>query len=205
MKHLFEPVKLAHLEMKNRLVRAATQDYFGSKDGYVTERQIELVKNIVRHDVGTFITAHVCINLRGRANPLQNCFYDDSFIEGQAKIAQTIHEYGARAILQISHAGCSAVMSNQQKPLSPSGVPYFFGARPTPVITDGESSPAIMSLDDIEQLKKDFVSAATRAQKAGYDGIQLHFAHSYLISQFLNPLYNLRNDQIGRASCREKV
>lgn len=197
MKHLFKPYSLAHLNVKNRLVRSATQDYFGTKDGFVTDRQIELVRNIVQHDVGMFITSHVCVNARGRANFLQNCFYDDCFIAGQAKIAETIQKYGAKAILQISHAGCSAVANNLEKPLSPSGVPYFFGTRPTPVVVDGEKSPASMTLADIKQLKADFVAAAIRAQKAGFDGIQIHFAHSYLISQFLNPLYNLRSDQYG--------
>ena len=197
MKHVFEPVSMSPLTMKNRLIRSATQDYYGSKEGFVTDRQVALVKAIVEHEVGMFITGHVCVQARGRVNDFQNAFYDDAFIEGQSHIAKTIHEYGSKAILQISHAGAAAESEGHRTRLSPSGVPYFFGKRPEPVVTDGEKSPSIMSLQDIEELKSAFVQAAIRAKKAGYDGVQLHFAHSYLISQFLNPLYNLRQDAYG--------
>ncbi len=197
MNQLFTPIQLKHLSLKNRLVRSATQDYFGTKDGFVTPRQIELADNIAKHDLGMFITSHVCISARGRANDYQNCFYDDKFIPGQAQIAKTIQQYGVKAILQISHAGCSAPAWNQVPQQSPSGVPYFLGPRKEPQVIQKENQPATMTIAEIEQLKEDFAQAAKRAKTAGFDGIQLHFAHSYLISEFLNPLYNLRNDQYG--------
>lgn len=193
MRKLFEENKLGNLKLKNRLVRAATQDSFGARDGLVVQKQIDHVHDIVKHDLGMFITGHVCVMENGRANPFQSCMYEDIFIEGQSKIAATIKKENTVAILQISHAGCSAFTKN---PFSPSGIPYFFDKK-HPIDKEKQEKLIVMTKDDIEEVKQAFAKAAKRAKLAGYDGVQLHFAHSYLVSQFLNPLYNEREDEYG--------
>ena len=94
MSKVFEEVKLKHLTLKNRLVRSATQDPFGSPDGFVTDRQKELYRTIAANNVGMIITAHVCVTPEGRAMGVQNCFYDDSFVAGQAEVASVIKSNG---------------------------------------------------------------------------------------------------------------
>lgn len=191
MSKVFEEVKLKHLTLKNRLVRSATQDPYGELDGHVSEKQKELYKTISSNNVGMIITAHVCVTPEGRVSNTQNSFYDDSFLEDQKEIASIIKENGAAAVLQISHVGGNAnpnVIGEDTVLLAPVEKVFMKGA----------PASKAMTKEDMEYVKKGFVEAAKRAQKAGFDGIQLHLAHNYLLSQFINPFINKREDEYGK-------
>lgn len=190
MSKVFEEVKLKHLTLKNRLVRSATQDPFGSPDGFVTDRQKELYRTIAANNVGMIITAHVCVTPEGRAMGVQNCFYDDSFVAGQAEVASVIKSNGAAAVLQISHAGGSiGPYPGSEKLTLLAPVEKEYGK-------SGQVAKA-MTKEDMDYVKTGFAEAAKRAVRAGFDGIQIHLAHGYLLSTFLNPSINTREDEYG--------
>lgn len=190
MSSLFEEVRLRHLTLKNRLVRSATQDPFGLPDGRVSDGQVELYRTIAANNVGMVITAHVCVSPEGRAGAAQNGFYDDSFIAGQSAVAAAIKSGGAAAILQISHAGGSVTPYPGVEDvdlIAPVGRALAKGVQPARAMTRA----------DMDRVRDAFAAAAARAVEAGFDGVQVHMAHGYLLSQFLNPCTNTRDDIYG--------
>jgi len=188
MNILFTPVKIGPVTVPNRFVRSATHEYMADDEGNVSDNQIELYRRLAEGEVGLIITGHAFVQPSGKASPRQTAVYDDRFLEGLARIPATVHRYPARVFLQIAHAGrqtkerlCGCV------PVSPSAV-Y------DPV---SKVLPRELSGEEIQTLVADFVAAAGRAKRAGFDGVQLHAAHGYLISSFLSPHTNRRTDEWG--------
>ena len=190
MSKVFEEVKLPHLTLKNRLVRSATQDPFGGQDCCPSEKQKELYDTISANNVGMIITGHVCVTPEGTAGGWQNAFYDDKFIAAQAEVAKIIKANGSAAVLQISHAGGNA-MANP-------GCEQFELLAPVEKVFN-KNLPASKAMDraDMDRVRDAFAAAAKRAVAAGFDGIQVHLAHGYLLSEFLNPSINTRTDEYG--------
>jgi 2,4-dienoyl-CoA reductase-like NADH-dependent reductase (Old Yellow Enzyme family) len=185
---LFTHFKIGPLEISNRFVRSATQDFMATDDGYITDKHVELFKKLAQGEVGLIITGHAYVNPRGKASPRQIGVYNDDLIAGLKRIPTTVHEYKSRIFLQIAHAGrqtkeklCMAT------PIAPSAVfePIF------------DVHPMSMTPEDIEQTIDDFVQAARRAKDSGFDGVQLHVAHGYLLSSFISPYTNRRKDNYG--------
>ena len=190
MSKVFEEVHLKHLTLKNRLVRSATQDPFGGPEGFVSDKQKELYRTIANNNVGMVITAHACVTPEGNVGGGQNGIYDDKFIAGQSEVATIIKAGGAAAVMQISHAGGNVMPypgSDQLTLLAPV----------EKVFAKGVQAAKAMDKDDMEYVKNGFVEGAKRAMQAGFDGIQIHLAHGYLLSQFLNPCINTREDEYG--------
>ena len=190
MSILFEPISIGNLTVKNRFVRSATQDYLGNDDGSITQAEIDLYGHLARHDVALIISGHSYVqHPLGKASIRQNGIFADRFIPGYRQIAATVHEYGAKFILQVSHAGRQTTpeLTNGLTAVAPSAV------------TDGSTglTPREISEDEIWQLVADFATAMGRAYQAGCDGVQLHIAHGYCLSQFLSPYTNRRTDQWG--------
>ena len=188
MNILFTPVKIGPVTVPNRFVRSATHEYMADDEGNVSDNQIELYRRLAEGEVGLIITGHAFVQPSGKASPRQTAVYDDRFLEGLARIPATVHRYPARVFLQIAHAGrqtkerlCGCV------PVSPSAV-YDPVSKVLPRELTGE---------EIQTLVADFVAAAGRAKRAGFDGVQLHAAHGYLISSFLSPHTNRRTDEWG--------
>jgi 2,4-dienoyl-CoA reductase-like NADH-dependent reductase (Old Yellow Enzyme family) len=188
MNILFTPVRVGAVTVPNRFARSATHDYMADDDGNVTDRQIELFGRLAEGEVGLIITGHAHVQPSGKASPHQMAVFDDRFIEGLARIPAAVHRFRSLVFLQIAHAGrqtkeklCGCI------PVSPS------------VVHDPVSKvmPRELSGGEIRTLIGDFVSAAVRAKRAGFDGIQLHAAHGYLISSFLSPHTNRRTDEWG--------
>lgn len=190
MSVLFQPVKIGPMEVKNRFVRSATQDYMGNEDGSISQQEVDLYRTLAQNDVGLIITAHAYVaHPLGRASIRQNAIYDDRFIPGYRTLAETVHAYGAKLVLQISHAG------RQTPPDFPAGlVPVAPSA-----VTDGSTgvTPREITEEEIWQLIDDFAAAMVRAKTAGCDGVQLHIAHGYALSQFISPYTNRRQDGWG--------
>ncbi len=185
---LFSQIKIGTVEIPNRFARAATHDFMASRNGAVTERQVSLFKNLAKGEVGLIITGHAYVNPAGIASPYQTGVYSDHCIEGLSQITESVHKYPSRIFLQISHAG------RQTKPklcgctpLAPSSVyePTF------------EVMPKEMGQEEIKSVIDDFIQSSCRAKEAGFDGVELHVAHGYLLSSFISPYTNKRKDEWG--------
>jgi 2,4-dienoyl-CoA reductase-like NADH-dependent reductase (Old Yellow Enzyme family) len=157
-------------------------------EGFITDRQVNLFKELAEGEVGLIITGHAYVNPRGKASPRQIGVYDDRLIDGLKRIPETVHRTQSRVFLQIAHAGRQTKEKLcKDTPLAPSAVyePIF------------DVHPKVMSTEDIEQTISDFIQAAQRTKEAGFDGVQLHLAHGYLLSGFTSPYTNRRKDRYG--------
>lgn len=185
---LFEPGRIGSLEIKNRLVMPPMATNYATKDGQVTDRQIEYYAERAKGGVGLIIVEVCCVDAPvGKGFVGQICIDDDKFIPGLSKLAKAIKKRGARAAIQLHHAGrqASSEITGHQ-PVAPS-----------PIAAEDGDQPRPLTIVAIQELVNRFGDAAGRAKKAGFDGVELHGAHGYLISQFLSPLSNHRQDAYG--------
>jgi 2,4-dienoyl-CoA reductase-like NADH-dependent reductase (Old Yellow Enzyme family) len=189
MSILFQPISIGSMVVKNRFVRSATHDYYGNPDGTISEEEVRMYKSLAENDVGLIITAFAYIqHPLGKAMINQNAFYSDDFIDGYKKIVDTVHPYGTKLIIQLVHAGrqTSPVITEGQKPVAPSAV-----AR------EEKRMPRELTEEEILQIIEDFIAAIVRAEATGCDGVQIHIAHGYLLSSFISPYTNRREDKWG--------
>ncbi len=186
---LFEPARLAGLGLANRLVRSATWEGLADEHGHVTPALIELYENLALGGVGLIITGHAHVSPEGQASRGQMSIHDDLARPGLKQLAQAVHAVGGRIALQLAHAGCAAARDiTGQEPRGPSSL-----------VLPGEPGPSCreMSASEIRDTALDFAKGAVRAKQAGFDAVQIHAAHGYLLSQFLSPYFNKRADEYG--------
>lgn len=188
MSVLFTPVRIGSVTVPNRFVRSATHDYMADDEGYVTDAEVRLYRDLAEGEVGLIITGHAFVQPSGKASPRQMAVHDDRFVEGLARIPAAVRGFPSRVFLQIAHAG------RQTKPSLCGCAPVSPSAVYDP---SSKVMPRELSGDEIRDLIDAFVLAAVRAQKAGFDGVQLHAAHGYLLSSFLSPHTNRRTDSWG--------
>ena len=185
---LFTPIKIGKLELKNRFMRSATWDAMADDSGLVTDRSIALYHELNTGGIGLIVTAFAFVSFpSGQAGVGQYGIYSDKMIPGWKQIIREAHEYGSKIAMQIVHAGINSG-SLSQKGIdlwAVSALPEV--ARKHHEMTDVE----------IEGIITDFVAAGVRVREAGFDAVQLHGAHGYLLSQFASPLFNHRNDRWG--------
>jgi len=185
---LFSPVTIGSLELPNRIVRAACGERRADRDGFITHEMLAYVDDLARGGCGLVILGHGYIRRDGRLTDNETGLDRDDQVSRLALVAEQIRNGGARGVLQISHGGAQCRPSViETTPVSPSGVEV----RKTKVI------PRRLEPDEIEELVSDFARAAGRVKEAGFDGVQIHAAHGYLITQFLSPATNLRKDEWG--------
>jgi len=185
---LFEPARLGTMELKNRLVMPPIATNYGSEEGFVTQRTIDYYQERAKGGVGLIIVEFTCVDSPvGRATPRQLLIDDDKFIPDLARLAEAIRQHGAKAALQIHHVGRQArsIVTGHQ-PVAPSPIP-----------APGGELPKELTIPEIEAIVDRFAQGAERAKRAGFDGVEIHAAHGYLISQFLSPLSNQRRDDYG--------
>ncbi|AWR96909.1 NAD(P)-binding protein [Acidianus sulfidivorans JP7] len=180
---LFEPFFIRDVEIKNRIIMSPMITNLASPEGYPTEEQISYF--VRRSSAGLLITEYTYVNKKdARGSPNELGLYDDELIPKFARLADAVHYNNSKIFVQLVHVGRktrkSLIWGNT--PIAPSNVP---------LIDEVKS----MSEDDINRVINDFASAAERAEKAGFDGIELHGAHGYLIAQFLSPATNKREDK----------
>ena len=185
---LFTPIRIGSVEIPNRFVRSATHEYMAEEDGTPTDRQAEVFRRLAEGEVGLIITGHAYIHPAGKASPRQTGIYDDRFIEPLSRLAAAVRGTPSKIFAQIAHAGrqtkeklCGCV------PIAPSAV----------FDPSAKVHPREMTAADIGALINDFVQAARRAEEAGFDGVQIHVAHGYLLSSFISPHTNRRTDEWG--------
>ncbi|WP_378952651.1 NADH:flavin oxidoreductase [Pelosinus sp. sgz500959] len=189
MKSLFDQTEFAGLKLKNRFIRSATYDGVADEGGHVTEELFQIYENLAKGGVGTIITGLTAVTDREQLSPGQMGIYDDSFITEYKRLINVIHQHDTNIIVQLASLG------SQNSPSETTGKVVW---GPSAVEDSNyKVTPQEMTLEDISFLQTAFADAALRAQKAGFDGIQLHAAHGYLLSKFLTPYYNRRTDNYG--------
>jgi len=179
-----QPLELPHLHAKNRIIRSATHSFLPSEDGRMTDAEYAMYETLAKNGVGLIITGHCCVDPLGRANKQQVNIYDDSYIDQFKKAAEITHAHGAAFVPQISHAGPRAIGVDDLADVTARDLKKNRHARE-------------LTVDEIHRIVSNFVLAAARLKYAGVDGVQLHAAHSYLLSRFLDPTFNERTDAYG--------
>ncbi|WP_176012392.1 NADH:flavin oxidoreductase [Victivallis sp. Marseille-Q1083] len=180
----FSPGSIRQLSLRNRFVRSATHEGMADDDGNYTPELTALLKTLADHEVGLIISGHAFVEPNGRAGKRQAGADRDDCIGPWQTAVKAVHDAGAGIFLQLAHAGGYAAVP------APAG-PSSFSPAPN-------QSPC-RTLDEtaIAAVVTAFRTAAGRARAAGFDGVQIHAAHGYLISQFLSPYYNRRSDAYG--------
>ncbi len=188
MKSLFDRTQLSNISLKNRFIRSATWEELADKKGHMTKELFKVYENLANGGIGALITGYAFVTKDEQPNPGMMGIYNDSFIEEYRALTDMVHKYNTQIILQIAYGGSQTNFDLGKRIIwGPSSVENSV----TKVIPDE------MTKEEIKVLIKAFADGGLRAKKAGFDGVQLHGAHGYLLSQFLNPYYNRRNDQYG--------
>jgi 2,4-dienoyl-CoA reductase-like NADH-dependent reductase (Old Yellow Enzyme family) len=184
---LFDSTEINGMTLKNRFVRSATWEGMAAVDGTCTPKLVDTIARLSAGGVGLIITGHAYIKKQGQAGEWQLGIYEDRLIPDLQKMTDAVHLNGGKIIAQLAYSGLFADPKlTGYPPLAPSVISG---------ITDHNVQE--MTLSDIQNVIESFVQAAKRAQKAGFDGVQLHSAHGYLLSQFLSPFFNRRSDRYG--------
>lgn len=189
---LFSPFIINNLTLNNRLVLPPMALDIATEHGKVTS---QLLEHYISHatGVGLIITEHSYVSPGGKAHPRQLGIYDNSIIPGLKLLVDTIHLKGIPLGIQISHAGARALAA----PVGPSATPKSRLPRYGDMHKQSSYQIQELSQEEIKQIVADFKEAAVRAKKAGFDLIEIHGAHGYLLNQFYSPLTNQRTDEYG--------
>jgi 2,4-dienoyl-CoA reductase-like NADH-dependent reductase (Old Yellow Enzyme family) len=185
---LFTSLRISSVAIPNRFVRSATHDFMAGEDGSITERNLSLFTSLAEGGVGLIITGHAFVSPAGKASPRQIGVHENGMLEGLSRIPEAVHRFPSRVFLQISHAG------RQTKEKICGCIPVAPSAVYEPVY---KVMPRAMTKEDIKETIDDFVEAGRRAKHAGFDGVQVHVAHGYLLGSFLSPHTNRREDEYG--------
>lgn len=178
---LLSPLAVKGLSLKNRIIMPPMYTGFASSEGAVTEK---LVEHYVRRSqkLGLLIVEHSYVSIEGKFSEHQLGIHTDTLLSGLQKLSSSIHALGTPIIAQINHAGRTASKKiTGRQPIAPFG----------------DQNAAELKLEEIEALTEIFARAAERAMRAGFDGVEIHGAHGFLLNQFYSPLSNRRRDKYG--------
>jgi len=193
MNVLLTPGCIGAVEIKNRIVMAPMTTRLADQEGFVTENTVDYYMARVRGGVGLITVEMASPTRAGRHRRRELGIYDDRFLPGLTRLTAAIHAGGAKASIQLGHGGGHTRTDIcDETPVAPSAVPHAVYE-----VTNETIIPKEMTLDDIAVTIAGFAAAAVRAEKAGFDCVEIHAAHGYLISQFLNPFENRRTDAYG--------
>jgi 2,4-dienoyl-CoA reductase-like NADH-dependent reductase (Old Yellow Enzyme family) len=186
---IFEHARIGTLALPNRIIRSATFEGRCDDNGVPSEAYLHLYENLARMEIGAIIAGFAFISMDGKAmQPGQAGIDSDDKIPAYSRVTERIHAAGGRIILQIAHTG------RQTVPATTGGPVYGPGVAPSAYF---RSRPQRLTLEGISAIVDAFGHAARRAKEAGFDGVQIHAAHGYLIHQFINPAVNDRTDAFG--------
>jgi 2,4-dienoyl-CoA reductase-like NADH-dependent reductase (Old Yellow Enzyme family) len=186
----FSKGKIADLSIKNRLIRSGTYECGMTEDGKATPTILDLYRNLANGGAGAIVTGHMTVALEGKATERQTCIYNDSFIFEIEKIAGIVHESrnDCKVFAQLTYAGRQIFHDNKIADcVGPSEVP-------SPIL---KKRARVLSVEEIKKIINQFSTAIVRVKKAGFDGVQLNGAHGWLLSSFLSPYTNHRDDEYG--------
>ena len=187
--NIFTPLTVKNMTIKNRVVMPPMGSNFGGENGEITEEHIKYYEQRAKGGTGLIILENVCVDFPlGSNGTTQLRLNHDCFIPGLYKFTERLHKYGACVSVQINHSGASAVSGRiGMQPASSSNVPSKTGG----------AIPRPLTKEEIYEIADKYADAARRAQMAGFDAVEIHMGHSYLISQFLSPIFNKRTDEFG--------
>jgi NADPH2 dehydrogenase len=190
------PISINHLSLDGRIIKAPVAVYLCTEDGQVTDKLLQHYAAVAANpNLAAIITEHSYIAKRGQAKSRQLSIVSDDCVPGLTRLVDTIHAAGSKAICQISHAGSGALAEvTGTTPVAPSAV-----VSPTDGAVGDGSVPEALTCEGIQQVVAQFAAAAGRAKAAGYDGVEIHSAHAYLLDEFYSPLANQREDEYGGA------
>jgi 2,4-dienoyl-CoA reductase-like NADH-dependent reductase (Old Yellow Enzyme family) len=187
MSTLFQATTINGMKLANRFMRSATWEGMAADDGSCTPGLKELYVRLAQGGVGLIITSHTYVRRDGMGSPRQLGLSDDTFIPGLREMTDAVHRHNGRVAVELSHAG---ILSNPKvtdlTPVVLSKVAGYAG-----------SEGSVMTTEDVQAMIEAFAQAARRAKEAGFDAIQIHGAHGFLINQFLSPAFNKRTDAYG--------
>jgi len=188
LKNLFSQVKIGKAEISNRLIVSPMVMNYCNNDGTATERFIAYHEAKAKGGWGLIITEDYAVDPKGKGFSNLPGLWDDSQIESHAELTKRIHKYGTKIVAQIYHAGRQTnhfVIGSP--PVAPSPIPC----------PSNQEIPHELTIKEIQDLAEKFGDCALRAKKAGFDGVEIHGAHGYLIAQFMSPYSNKRTDEYG--------
>lgn len=187
MKTIYDRISMGTLTLKNRIIRSATFETGSAENGKITSLLRQIYSELADNEVGLIITGMLGAGINSRAFSGMVDTSDDSFISHFSQVVSCVHDKGSKIIAQLAHCGVKAgVINRGTVPYGPSDFE----------ISSGHFSKE-MTQGEIEQIVQDFGIAAAKCKQAGADGVEIHAAHGYLISQFLSPYYNKRTDMYG--------
>lgn len=191
MPHLFEPLAVRGITLRNRIVMSPMCTYSAGADARATPWHLVHYGSRAVGGVGLVVLEATAVESRGRIGPADLGIYDDAHVEPLARIARFCHEQGARIGVQLAHAGRKAWSDRRgfgpEPVVGPSAVPF----------DEGWATPRALSVEEMDEVAAAFARGARRAREAGFDVVEIHGAHGYLISEFLSPLANRRGDEFG--------
>jgi 2,4-dienoyl-CoA reductase-like NADH-dependent reductase (Old Yellow Enzyme family) len=187
---LFQPQRLGRIEIRNRLVRSATYYGLADESGRVGDASVELMKRLAGNAVGLVITGYAFVDRSGQVFPDMNGIDSDEQIPGYQRMTRAVHDLEGKIVMQIAHGGVAsaAAVRRGERRLAVSA-----GDGPP----DAEDGSREMTDEEIGNIVEAFGRAARRVEEAGFDGVQIHGAHGYLVTQFLSPRSNRRRDRWG--------
>lgn len=186
MSFLFTSIKMGNITLPNRIVMSPMCQYMAAEDGFATDWHLVHLASRAVGGVGLILTEAAAVEPKGRISDNDLGLWSDSHIKPLERIVRAVHDLGGKIGIQIAHAGRKSE-SRSGVPVAPSPIPFDVGYR----------IPKELSEEEIQEIQKRFAEAARRALQAGFDVIEVHAAHGYLISEFLSPASNKRTDRYG--------
>lgn len=195
MAYLLKPLKIGKLELSNRLAMPPMATRSAGPSGEVSRELLDYYDEKSKGGyIGLIIIEHSFIASEGKASEQQLSISEDSVIEPLKQLSGIIHNNGSKAVMQINHAGASAKREvTGMDAVAPSVVPGLMQK----LNKEGMHIPRELSKEEIKGIVKAFGNAARRVKEAGFDGVEIHSAHGYLLDQFFSPLSNRRSDEYG--------
>lgn len=188
LSHVFEQTQIKNIRIPNRIFRSATWENEADKEGHMTKKLYQIYEELAKNEVGLIITGYANVVKEEQPNAGMMGIYKDSFIEEYQKLTNLVHENGSTIVLQIAYGGTKTTFQVGERVIY---APSKVAERSTKVT----GKP--MTKEEIEYIENAFAKAGWRAKESGFDGVEIHAAHTYLINQFLSPYYNQRTDEYG--------
>ena len=188
MSILFSAARIGNMALKNRFVRSATWENMATETGHMTDKLYSVYEELAKGEVGLIVTGYANIVAEEKPNAGMMGMYDDSFIAEYQKLTELVHGYDSKIVMQLAYGGTKTTYNVGERVIF---APSAIAERGT------QTMGKAMTKDEINYIVQAFAKASYRAQQSGFDGVEIHTAHTYLINQFLSPYYNQRQDEYG--------
>ena len=188
MSTLFTETHIGKMTLKNRFIRSATWENMATENGHMTDKLYDIYEELAKGEVGLIVTGYANIVEEEKPNAGMMGMYNDSFIAEYKKLTELVHTHDSKIVMQLAYGGTKTTYNVEER--------VIFA--PSEVCERGTKTLGkAMTQEDIDYIVTAFAQASKRAQESGFDGVEIHAAHTYLINQFLSPYYNRREDKYG--------